>query len=58
MEKIIENNIKMKEMAEKYKDEYFELFGSLILNGYDIQSAIDFCYNKLILNVKSNGKHN
>jgi len=50
--KIIENNIKMKEMAEKCKDEYFELFGNLILNGYDIQSAIDFCYNKLILKVK------
>lgn len=52
MEKIIENDKKMKEMADKCKDEYFNLFGNLILNGYDIQTAIDFCYNKLILNSK------
>lgn len=57
MEKIIENNIKMKEMAEKCKDEYFNLFGSLILKGYDIQTAIDLCYNKLIKK-ENNGKHN
>lgn len=37
----------MKIMAEKHKEVYFELFGTLILNGMDIRTAIWNCWNKL-----------
>lgn len=48
MKKLLEEeNRIMKIMAEKHKEIYFEMFGSLILNGMDIRTAIWECWNNL-----------
>jgi hypothetical protein len=48
MNKLLEEeNAIMKVLAEKHKEVYFELFGTLILEGMDIRTAIWHCWNKL-----------
>ena len=48
MNKLLEEeNAIMKVLAEKHKEVYFELFGTLILEGMDIKTAIWECWNKL-----------
>jgi len=42
-----ENDRKLKEL-EKLGNPYFEMFGRLVMEGMQIQNAIDECYKKLI----------
>ena len=41
MNRIEQNDYRMKWMAENKGDEYFEMFGKLALQGYEIQNIID-----------------
>ena len=45
---IQQNSSRMKEMETKFGDKYLELFGTLVLNGCEIQEAINKCYKILI----------
>lgn len=50
-DKIKERHDKMKFMTEQFGDEYYLLFGNLILSTdpvYTVEEAIEICYNKLI----------
>ena len=40
----IHNNNTMKYLEKCYGDEYFEIFGELIMLGFPIQEAINLCY--------------
>ena len=44
IEKIRENDIKMKIMAQYCGNEYYDMLGDLAINGESIQSAIDTCW--------------
>ncbi len=42
---LLKSNIeKMDYMEKNHKERYFEMLGKLVLEGYQIQDAIDKCY--------------
>jgi hypothetical protein len=50
-DKIKERHDKMKLMAEQFGEDYFLMFGDLILSAdpvYTVEEAVEICYNKLV----------
>jgi len=47
MSKVEENQEIMRYLALQYGDVYFEMFGTLVMEGHSIQNAIDICYANL-----------
>jgi hypothetical protein len=48
IETIKTNGQKMREMAYKFGNKYYDLLGDKIIYGKEIQEAIDECYKELI----------
>lgn len=53
LEKIALHQKMMKEMQQQHGEIYFELFGRIQLEGMDIETAIHYCWNKLMTEIKN-----